>query len=175
MYRRWHLERWAEVRWRYEGRRTQLEETAGKAMKEREIQWMKRNLGKQTETGNKTEHVAEARWWKIYTLSQEEPFEYWIGWLQKRFFWYSILIPVWRVDLRNKNFEMRTPFRRFMEGEKVGWIGDLGLVDENSCIWSGQAIRSCFTAQRTIYLITCNGTWWRIMWEKEYIYMCVYI
>ena len=36
------------------------------------------------------------------------------------------------------------------EGEGVGWIGDLGLVDENSCIWSGWAMSSCYIAQGTI-------------------------
>ena len=40
----------------------------------------------------------------------------------------------------------------------VGWIGSLVLVDENSCIWSGQAMRSCSIPQRTIYLIISNGT-----------------
>ena len=44
------------------------------------------------------------------------------------------------------------------EGERVGWIGSLGLVDENSCIWSGRAMRSCGVAQGIIYSITCNGT-----------------
>ena len=44
------------------------------------------------------------------------------------------------------------------EGEGGGWIGSLGLVDENSCIWSGQAMRPCYIAQGSIYLITCDGT-----------------
>ena len=57
------------------------------------------------------------------------------------------------------------------KGEGMGWTGNLGLVDENSCILSGQAMRSCCIAQGTICLITCNGTWWRVMWEK----MCMYI
>ena len=38
------------------------------------------------------------------------------------------------------------------EGERVGWIGNLGLVDENSCIWSGWAMASCCIAQGTIYI-----------------------
>ena len=45
----------------------------------------------------------------------------------------------------------------------VGWIGNLGLVDENACIWSGWAMKSCCIAQGTVYLITCDGAWWRIM------------
>ena len=36
------------------------------------------------------------------------------------------------------------------EEEGVGWIGNLELVDENYCIWSGQAMRSCCIAQGTI-------------------------
>ena len=31
----------------------------------------------------------------------------------------------------------------------VGYIGRLWLVDENSCIWNGQSIRSCYISQRT--------------------------
>ena len=30
-------------------------------------------------------------------------------------------------------------------GEGVGWIGNLGLVDENCCSWSGRAMRSWVT------------------------------
>jgi len=36
------------------------------------------------------------------------------------------------------------------KGKGVGWIGSLGLVDANYCIWSGQALGSRFIAQRTI-------------------------
>ena len=42
--------------------------------------------------------------------------------------------------------------------EGMGWIGSLGLLDENSCIWSGWAMRSCCIAQGTIYLISRDGT-----------------
>ena len=31
-----------------------------------------------------------------------------------------------------------------------GWTGSLGCVDANYCIWSGEAMRSCCTAQGTI-------------------------
>ena len=44
------------------------------------------------------------------------------------------------------------------EGEGVGWVGNLGLVDENSGIWSGWAMRSCCIAHGTMYLLTCDGT-----------------
>ena len=40
------------------------------------------------------------------------------------------------------------------EEEEVGWTGSLGLVDENSCNRSGGAMRSCFIAQATMYLVT---------------------
>ena len=48
----------------------------------------------------------------------------------------------------------------FVRGERegVGCVGSLGLVDENACIWSGEAIRFCSLAQVTIYLITCDET-----------------
>ena len=32
------------------------------------------------------------------------------------------------------------------EGEGVGWIGSLGLVDTDYCLWSGLAMRSCSVA-----------------------------
>ena len=35
------------------------------------------------------------------------------------------------------------------EGEGVGWIGSLGLVDENYCICCGWAMGSCCIAQGT--------------------------
>ena len=37
-----------------------------------------------------------------------------------------------------------------VEGEGVGWTGNLGLVDANYCIWSGLAMRSCCVTQGTI-------------------------
>ena len=35
------------------------------------------------------------------------------------------------------------------EGEGVGWIGSLGLIDANDCFWNGLAMRSCSVALRT--------------------------
>ena len=29
------------------------------------------------------------------------------------------------------------------EGEGVGWMGSLGLIDTDSCLWNGLAMRSC--------------------------------
>ena len=28
---------------------------------------------------------------------------------------------------------------------------------------------------RELYLVTCDGTWWRIIWEKEFVCVCVCI
>jgi len=36
------------------------------------------------------------------------------------------------------------------EGEGVGWLGSLGLIHENCCIWSGKAMRSCWVALGTM-------------------------
>jgi len=36
------------------------------------------------------------------------------------------------------------------EGEEVGWLGSLGLIDTNYCLWNGLAMRSCCVALRTM-------------------------
>ena len=36
------------------------------------------------------------------------------------------------------------------EGEGVGWIGSLGLMDANYCFWNGIAMRSCCVTLRTM-------------------------
>ena len=36
------------------------------------------------------------------------------------------------------------------EGEGVGWIGSLGLIDANHCIWNGLAMRFCCVALGTM-------------------------
>ena len=36
------------------------------------------------------------------------------------------------------------------EGEGVGWVGSLGLVEANYSIKTGTAMRSCCTAQGTL-------------------------
>ena len=58
-------------------------------------------------------------------------------------------------------------------GGGVGWIENLGLVDENCCIGSGWTVWSCCVEEGTMYLITCDGKWWKIMWEKECAYICI--
>ena len=36
------------------------------------------------------------------------------------------------------------------EGEVVGWLGSLGLIDTNYCLWNGLAMRSCFVELGTM-------------------------
>ena len=36
------------------------------------------------------------------------------------------------------------------EAERVGWTGNLGLIDANSCLWNGQAMRSYSVALGTL-------------------------
>ena len=36
------------------------------------------------------------------------------------------------------------------EGEGVGWIGNLRLIDANYCLWNGLAMRSCCVALGTM-------------------------
>jgi len=36
------------------------------------------------------------------------------------------------------------------EGEGVWWLGSLGLIDANYCLWNGFAVRSCSAALGTL-------------------------
>ena len=36
------------------------------------------------------------------------------------------------------------------EGEGVGWISNLGLIDADYCLWNGLAMRSCCVALGTM-------------------------
>ena len=36
------------------------------------------------------------------------------------------------------------------EGKGVGWIGSLGLIDANYCLWNGLAMRFCYAALETM-------------------------
>ena len=36
------------------------------------------------------------------------------------------------------------------EGEGMGWIGNLGLIDANYCLWNGLAMRACCVALGTM-------------------------
>ena len=59
------------------------------------------------------------------------------------------------------------------EGERVGWLGSLGLTDTNYCLRNGLAMKSCCVALGT----TSSHLWWSmIMCEKRMCvkkYMCV--
>ena len=64
------------------------------------------------------------------------------------------------IYLKNRKDHGHVGQTHVWEGEEegVGWIGNLELVDENYCIWNGQAMRSFCIAQGTVYLVTCDGT-----------------
>ncbi len=59
------------------------------------------------------------------------------------------------------------------EGEGVGWMGYLGLIDANYCFWNELAMRSCCVALGTM----SGHLWWSmIMWEKRtYTCMCNWV
>jgi len=50
------------------------------------------------------------------------------------------------------------------EGERVGWLGSLGLIDTNYCLWNGLAMRSCCVALGTMSSHLC---WSMIMCENR--------
>lgn len=37
-----------------------------------------------------------------------------------------------------------------VKGEGLGWMGSLGLIDANYCLWNGLAMRSCCVALGTM-------------------------
>ena len=56
------------------------------------------------------------------------------------------------------------------ERERVGWIGSLGLIDEDYCLCNELAMRSCCVALGTM----SSHLWWStIMWEKKCMDGCV--
>ena len=56
------------------------------------------------------------------------------------------------------------------KGEGVGWIGSLGLIDANYCLWNGLAMSSCCVALGSM----SSHLWWSlIMWQKECVHVCV--
>ena len=57
------------------------------------------------------------------------------------------------------------------DGQGVGRIGSLGLVDENCCIWSGWAMGFCCIAQGTI----SNHLWWIRMEDRVRKRMYIYV
>ena len=42
------------------------------------------------------------------------------------------------------------------QGKGVGWLGNLGLIDTNYCLWNGLSMRSCCVALGTMS-ITYDG------------------
>ena len=42
------------------------------------------------------------------------------------------------------------------KGEGVGWVGCLGLIDADYCLWNGLAMRSCCVALK-LCLVTYDG------------------
>ena len=61
------------------------------------------------------------------------------------------------------------------EGEGVGWMGSLGLVDANYDISNGQAMRSYCTAQGTMYSLLGWSTMEDNIRKRMYIYIHTYI
>ena len=49
------------------------------------------------------------------------------------------------------------------QGEGVGWIGSLGLIDANHCLWNGLAGRSCCVALENMSIHLRQSM---IMWEN---------
>ena len=56
------------------------------------------------------------------------------------------------------------------EGKGVGWLGSLGLIDANYCLWNGLAMRSCCVALETMssHLMMEHDNK-----KKECIHVCV--
>ena len=58
------------------------------------------------------------------------------------------------------------------KGEGVGWMGCLGLVDADYCLWNGSEMRSCCVALGTMY----GHLWWSmIIREKKNQYKYVLV
>ena len=49
------------------------------------------------------------------------------------------------------------------EGEGVGWIGSLVLIDANYCLWNGLAMISCCVALGTM----SSHLWWSMMCKNR--------
>ena len=53
-------------------------------------------------------------------------------------------------------------------GSEMDWEFGVNRCKQLHLAWLSNEI-----LYRELYLVTCYGTWWRMMWEKEYIYVCV--
>ena len=54
------------------------------------------------------------------------------------------------VSTERKSFTWRIDLWLPREGEGVGWIGSLGLIDADYCLWNGLAMRFCCVALGTM-------------------------
>ena len=50
------------------------------------------------------------------------------------------------IDLENRLVDAKG------KGEGVGWMGSLGLIDADYCLWNGLAMRSCCIAGTGNYI-----------------------
>ena len=66
---------------------------------------------------------------------------------------------VTQMNLSSENKLMNSENRLVVAEGGVGWIGSLGLIDANYCIWSGYAMRSCCIALGTV----SSHLWWSII------------
>ena len=55
------------------------------------------------------------------------------------------------------------------EGEGVGWTGSLGLIDADSCLWNGLAMRSCCVALGTM----SSHLWGSMIMCEKRMYTCM--
>ena len=55
------------------------------------------------------------------------------------------------------------------DGKGVGWIGGLGLIDADYCLWNGLAMRSCCVALRTM----SSHLWWSMIMCKNIMCTCM--
>ena len=53
---------------------------------------------------------------------------------------------------------------------EVGWLGSLGLVDTNYCLWNRLAMRSCCVALGTM----CSHLWWSMIMCGKRMYTCMW-
>ena len=68
------------------------------------------------------------------------------------------------MDLENRLVVVRG------EGEGVGWIRSLGLMDASYCLWNGVAMRSCCV---TLDTVSSHKMEQENVRKKECIHVCV--
>ena len=74
--------------------------------------------------------------------------------------------------LQNRNrlidIENRLVVAKGEEGKGVGWTGIWGLVDANYYMYKQWAPT---VQHRGLYLVSWDRPWWKIIWERECIYV----